>query len=238
MPSPSSPSQPAPESHPDRFFGLSTAQVAGSALAAATSAVAASFLGVAGTIIGALMGSIVATIASAIYSQSLRRAAHRLRVLRPVPVSGTASTEPRVVTGPARRERKRTWPRVAVGVVAGAALALGAITGIEGLLGHPISSSSRGGTSVGEALGGSAGSGAQRNRVRVPAPAATQPGPVPSASVRPTPVPPATGASERPSTSAPAGPAPSQTPAATTPAAPEATSPAPTGPAPAATPTP
>lgn len=167
----------------DRFFGLSPAQVAGSGLAAATSALAASFLGVAGTLIGALVGSVVATIASAVYSHSFRRAGQRLRVMRPVPVSGSASSQPRVVSGPARREPRRSWRRVALGVVVGAALALGAITGIEGLLGHPISNSSGGGTSIGEALSGSGGSAPQRNGARTPVPASTSPAPGPTVTV-------------------------------------------------------
>jgi hypothetical protein len=177
----SSPDAPSPQAAPpaaDRFFGLSTAQVAGSALAAATSALAASFLGVAGTIIGACVGSIVATIASAIYSQSLRRAGRRLRVLRPVPVSGAASREPKVVTGPPRPGDRRRWqPRVVLGVIVGAALALGAITGVEGLLGHPISDSSRGGTSLGAAIDPSGGSAPHRDRARTPVPSATTPDP-------------------------------------------------------------
>ncbi|MGN6751846.1 MAG: hypothetical protein ACTHJJ_04765 [Intrasporangium sp.] len=231
MPSTSSPPSPdAPSSEAarpaDRFFGLSTAQVAGSALAAATSALAASFLGVAGTIIGACVGSIVATIASAIYSQSLRRAGRRLRVLRPVPVSGAASSEPKVVTGPPRPADRRRWrPRVVLGVIVGAALALGAITGVEGVLGHPISDSSRGGTSLGAAFNPSGGSTPQRDRARTPAPSATTPdsAATDTATVSPR-------ASHEPSSSASVGEAtPSQTPTqAPTTQAPESRGPAPT----------
>lgn len=165
-----------PDRDPERFFGLSTAQVTGSALAAGTSALAASFLGVAGTIIGALVGSLVATVASAVYSHSLRRAGQRLRVLRPVPVHGRASAQPQVVEGPLRAAHTRRWPRLAVAGVAGAVLALGAITGIEGLLGHPLSDSSRSGTSVADAFGGQSGT-VRQAPVQRPAPAATTPAP-------------------------------------------------------------
>ena len=64
-------------------FGLSVPQVVGSALAAATSALAASFLGVAGTLIGAVVGAVIATIGGAVYSHSLVKAATQLRVIRP-----------------------------------------------------------------------------------------------------------------------------------------------------------
>ena len=74
-------------------LGLSVPQVLGGALAAATSALAASFLGVAGTLVGAVVGSVVATIGAAIYSHSLRKAATQLRVIRPAirPVAALAS---------------------------------------------------------------------------------------------------------------------------------------------------
>ena len=165
-------------------LGLSTAQVVGSALAAATSALAASFLGVAGTIIGAVVGSLVATIASAVYAHSLRQASTRIREVRPVIVTRHADTHAHVVQGPQtgvvtgdaadaqaadaqpadaqpagdRPHPRRSLPRwagVAAGVVAAAGLALGGITGIEALLGHPVSNSSATGTSLGKAFGGS-----------------------------------------------------------------------------------
>ncbi len=177
-----------PQRDRERFFGLSAAQVAASALAAGTSAFAASTLGVAGTLIGALVGSLIATIASAVYSHSLRRAGQRLRVMRPVPVRGDASSEPRVVEGPVRREQPRTWPRVVVGVAAGALLAVGAITGIESLLGHPISDSSGSGTSVGTVIGDSGRPARQPKPAKAPAPSATTPASVPtSTATAPTP---------------------------------------------------
>jgi hypothetical protein len=53
---------------------VSTVQVGASAAAAVTSAVFASFFGVAGTLIGAAVGSIVSTVAGAFYADYLRRA--------------------------------------------------------------------------------------------------------------------------------------------------------------------
>lgn len=56
-----------------RSLGLSAAQVTGSALAAMSGAFLASWLGTTGTLIGAAVGSLVATVGSAIYAHSLRR---------------------------------------------------------------------------------------------------------------------------------------------------------------------
>lgn len=250
-----SPDEAAPR-EAGRFFGLSTTQVAGSALAAATSALAASFLGVAGTIVGAVVGSLVATTASAVYAHSLRRAGARLRVVRPTVVTRTASARRSVVHGPRRAEPtsstaplavpgrdgdpsdgspqagvtrpdrlRRSWPRVvagvAAGVVMGAGLALGGITALEQVLGHPVSDAGESGTSVGSAL-----SGGSSSRVGVPEPAPTKgptatptpgeasagPGATPSPSgtatveppVAPSTAPPST-SSSAPSTSAPTG---------------------------------
>ncbi len=57
----------------ERTLGLSTAQVAGSALAAVSGAILASTAGVTGTVIGAAIASVVATVGAAIYTWSLRR---------------------------------------------------------------------------------------------------------------------------------------------------------------------
>lgn len=62
-----------------RKLDLSTVQVAASALAAVSAAVFASWFGTAGTLIGAALGSVVATVASATYSYSLRRTAEIAR---------------------------------------------------------------------------------------------------------------------------------------------------------------
>jgi hypothetical protein len=63
----------------DHKIGLSPAQVAGSALAAVSGALLASFAGTTGTIIGTAVGSIVATVGAAIYTWSLRRTSAAVR---------------------------------------------------------------------------------------------------------------------------------------------------------------
>ena len=82
---------------PDRRPQISLAQVAGSALAAVSAAVVASFLGVGGTVLGAAIGSMVATVGGAVYAHSFRRAGAKLgeaRVLTVVTHGRTAHGEP------------------------------------------------------------------------------------------------------------------------------------------------
>ena len=146
---------------PGGVLGLTLTQVLGGALAAATAALAASFLGVAGTIAGAAIGSLVATVGSAVYDRSLRSAGARLRIARVEPVGRNASRDPVAVQGPLReqvpgpRRPRRGVVRLVIGVVAGMAIALGGITAVEALMGHPLSSSTTGGTSIGQAVTGS-----------------------------------------------------------------------------------
>ncbi|MEU8245017.1 hypothetical protein [Nonomuraea sp. NPDC048916] len=62
-----------------RKFELSGPQIGGSALAAVTAAAAASYLGVAGTVIGAAVVSIASTVASAVYTHYLKRTGDRVK---------------------------------------------------------------------------------------------------------------------------------------------------------------
>ncbi len=213
-----------------KFFGLSLTQTLVGALAAITSALAASFLGVAGTIIGAALGSIVVTISTALFSHTLTTAKDSIRstslvgkqespsqvVVReaapaPRPVAGPDHSDRPVrviVTGRARRKpRRRLW----VAMVTMFLLAVGAITGTELILGHPVSSAKKSGTSVSQF---------------VAPPATTEP--KPSASQDPTPQPSATHTATDPATE-PAPPAESASPepGPTPPAAPNTSAPAP-----------
>jgi len=84
---------------------VSTVQVGASAAAAVTSALAASFFGVAGTLIGAAVGSIVSTIAGALYADYLGRAGERIKVTKDVviqriPGEVIATTPLRHLTSP------------------------------------------------------------------------------------------------------------------------------------------
>jgi hypothetical protein len=70
---------------------LSFTKITGGALAAVTTAVAASFLGVNGTLTGAAFGSVVSSVAAALYAASLKTAHTRIRTTRTV-VTGQGHT--------------------------------------------------------------------------------------------------------------------------------------------------
>ena len=71
-----------------RKYGLSLPQIAGAALAAVTAAVAASYLGVAGTVIGAAVASVASTVGNAIYTHYLKRTAEQLKQHTVIPWGG------------------------------------------------------------------------------------------------------------------------------------------------------
>jgi hypothetical protein len=77
---------------------LNIAKVAGGALAAVTTAFSASFLGVSGTISGAAFGSVVSSVAAAIYASSLQTAGSKIKtttsvVFRPSVNPSTGATD-------------------------------------------------------------------------------------------------------------------------------------------------
>lgn len=66
------------------LLDLSFTKVIGGALAAVTTALAASFLGVTGTLTGAAFGSVVSSLAAAVYAASFRTAGTRIRATRTI----------------------------------------------------------------------------------------------------------------------------------------------------------
>lgn len=169
---------PAP---PPRRLELSSTQVMGSALAAVSAAFFASWLGTAGTLIGAAVGSIVATVGSATYTWWLRRTSEAVRrTAAQVRETGMGST----VVMPGLRNRRpghdeaddalgdaeesetgdedggrwaflrnRPWGKVVL-VTAGVLLAaLGSVTVVEAVVGKPISALLRGEKGSGTTLG-------------------------------------------------------------------------------------
>ncbi len=184
---------------------LSLTQVLGGSLAAATAAALGSRLGVVGTITGAALVSVVASVAGAVYTASLRRTTYQVsRALGTVP--GAGSRPVRV------RPRARV---VLVGALVVFALTAASVTGIELLTGTSLSGRS-GSTTVSTSLHTGAGSGHDE------APAPTAPA-GPSVSSTPSGSPSATaGATATPSATATASPGPSSAPSEPT-ASPTAT---------------
>jgi len=75
-------------------LGLSATQLIASGLAAMSATVAASFFGVAGTVIGAALGSIISVVGNAVYGYSLRRTRSRVRQTLDVAVAHRFSADP------------------------------------------------------------------------------------------------------------------------------------------------
>ncbi|MET1063666.1 MAG: hypothetical protein ABWX85_01715, partial [Arthrobacter sp.] len=137
-----------------QLLGLSGTQTIGSALAAVTSALVGSFLGVAGTLIGAALGSIVATVGAALYARTLDSAA--TVALKKIPqrrrgglpaddgtvLAASAPTEsdkPRIKR--ARRQFTRnTWIKLGAVSAAAFVIAMVGVTAVEFGTNQPISS--------------------------------------------------------------------------------------------------
>lgn len=170
-------------------------QAASGALAAMSSAVLLSTVGVAGTLIGAALGSVAFTIGSAVYSYYLRvsrarvAAAARLRAEwargrrsqhgmdLPPPVSPEMELPPEPVAAPTTRWRQALssvpWVRVATVSVGLFVVVMGIILGFESLTGHPVAAYTGGASSnsTGTSIPGMSGSGHQTPE-RSPAPTA------------------------------------------------------------------
>jgi hypothetical protein len=198
------------DDHPEPRLGLSASQLVASALAAASAAFGASFLGVAGTIIGAAVASVIATVASAMYTSSLQRSTEAMRrtatqwtrTTATAPVVDPSAPEPRAP------RRPLPWTRISVAAAAVLALTLGALTGVEGLLGKPLAGLLGGSDATGTSLG-SVGGG--------PAAETGQDGPAtPSRSPSPDPTPTTTGTPTTGPTVQPTAPATTPTPSPTT----------------------
>lgn len=120
-------------------------QVTAAALAAVSSAAALATLGVAGTLIGAAVGSIIATTASTVYMYGLARTRDRLRraAIRRDDQEGTTGGEPvapadlDTTSLPGRRAR---IGRIIAVSLAALAIALAAITAFELVTGRALSS--------------------------------------------------------------------------------------------------
>ncbi len=136
----------APASDPPESPGLNLNKIIAGAGAAATTAVAGSFFGAAGTVLGAALGSVVSTLATAVYQHSLDRTRDRVKVLIPLPAGRTAMLLP---AAPARSRRR--WPALVALTVGVFLVGLLAVTGVELLKGSTLTRADSG-TSIGRVV--------------------------------------------------------------------------------------
>ncbi len=161
-----------PHTSPPRL-DLSLPKIIAGALAAASAAVASSWLGVAGTVLGTIIVSVIATVSTALYSNSLERSQHAIRETLPVlatrarqdrdPSDGpdtmelTAATSDPIRAAPSGRLGV-SWPTVVVSCAATLALGFGVLTGFEALVGRSAAEltgeSSSSGTTLGSLVEG------------------------------------------------------------------------------------
>lgn len=145
-------------------FGLSATQLTGTALAAITATVAASYLGVTGTVIGAALASVLTAIGNAVYTTSLRTTRDRVRDVVPLPARTRSlpapdpprtdgppslpSPGPRPTPRPHRADRatpgSSVWQRAAIWAVGVFVVLMAVVTGVEVLAGRPVSDLVRG----------------------------------------------------------------------------------------------
>jgi hypothetical protein len=190
---PTSTSQQEPEK-----LGLSATQLIASGLAAMSATVAASYFGVAGTVIGAALGSVITVVANAVYGYSLRHTRTRVRRTLDVAVAHRFSADPeRVIahteqaagdpTDPDRQQpvadkpgrqrwsQLRQWrpKRLALAAAGLFAAMLAVTTGFELASGQPLSSTVTGKHGSGVSIGGGSSKQASRTPTESVAPSST-----------------------------------------------------------------
>jgi hypothetical protein len=157
------PAKAKPAEPETKGLGLSPAATAGGALASVTSTVAASSLGTAGTLWGAAVGSVISTVAAALYTHSLKRGATKVTKVIPLgtPMGATAvpgrdatrtmsaATLDAVNQLPAHLDPRKSkrfdikldrkfWLKIAAAAVAMFACVMIAITAVELLTHKPV----------------------------------------------------------------------------------------------------
>ena len=163
-------------------FELSATQLVATALAAITATVAASYLGVAGTVIGAALASVVSAIGTAVYSHSLRKTHARVREVVPARTARHPDPAPTSAPSPSSAPRsgdtgdratRGRWHGVAIGSLALFVTVLAVVTGVEAVTGRPLSDLVRGDTGNGTTVFGTSTKNAADERP-APAPTVTQ----------------------------------------------------------------
>lgn len=92
------------------LLGISGNQILAGALAASTSAVAASYLGVAGTVMGAGLGSVIATVSTAVYQKSIQHSRPLLQKVTTTVVGKNGELQDVVTDGLSESRAARVAP--------------------------------------------------------------------------------------------------------------------------------
>lgn len=128
---------------------LSATQLAASALAAVTATIAASYLGVNGTVIGAAIASVLTVTGNAVYGHSLHRTTERVRSAVPttarwLPPARNEDEDGDERAQPNPQPRSQLTRRLAIASVGVFAAVLALVTSVELVAGRPLSDVLRG----------------------------------------------------------------------------------------------
>lgn len=164
---------------------LSATQVVASVLAAMTATVAASYLGVAGTVIGAAVASVLTVVGNAVYGHSIQRTGERVRAAVPasarwLPPAGVSTSSATTTTSGAKHAEWRDTTRhsadnaplsgraglrrLGLACLAVFAVINVAITSVELIAGRPISDLLTGKQASGTSLFGTHDTGGSSTR--------------------------------------------------------------------------
>jgi hypothetical protein len=184
---------------------LNVVQVVASALAAVSSAVLLSTVGVAGTLIGAAVGSVIATVASAVYSYSLQASRQRVAAAQAAALARVGRSRragQQAVLDPedpeikaAARPRlgealgKLPWKRISLVTAGVFAAAMVAIVSFELIAGRSVSTITHGtdGNGASTSIPGLGKANATPTRTPTETPTTATPSATPSESVAPSP---------------------------------------------------
>jgi hypothetical protein len=210
------------ETPPDKFplLGVDWVKAVAGALAAVSTTVLLSTLGAAGTLAGAAVGSLAATVATALYSRGLDRSRLRMRQLsvitsRPMPVRLEPFEKGAAGGGWRARLRGLPWRRLLPTALVMFLAVLAAVTAFELASGRTLASMVGGGHQGGTTISHVAdpGSGSRHHTPRgtspTPAPTVSTPAPTTAPSDQPSSTP-----SPTPSSQASTQPGPSESPSA------------------------
>lgn len=128
-----------------RKFELTGPQIVGSALAAVTVAVAASYLGVAGTVIGAALMSVGSTVGTAVYTHYLKRTGakvkqHTVNAWHGHPAGKEPPAEQSAPVAPPEpaQHGKPSWIKVTVAAALVFAVSMGGILAYQAVAGQTV----------------------------------------------------------------------------------------------------
>ncbi|MCW2648821.1 MAG: hypothetical protein QOG22_1503 [Pseudonocardiales bacterium] len=161
---------------------ISATQLIASALAAVTATIAASYLGVSGTVIGAAIASVVTVTGNAVYGHSLHRTSERVRTVVPTSARWLPPSKHDADDVAPAETPKPTSPlvrRLAIASVAVFAAVLAVVTSVELVAGRPLSDLLRGQSGQGTTVFGTSN---QANNTPTPP---TQPAPTVTQTVIP-----------------------------------------------------